>query len=152
MLQKARICLENRAIGSTFAICCRCSCCCCFMCGNKKCRRRGAGPGGSFTALLLLLAQWLLLFLRSCCCGCFIVATTAAAAVCTIGVSVCVSRVWPFLKLNISCFLIFMTYLGMAPISAQQVLLLPLYLSGPHFLGFPRAFHWPCNPSPPRLC
>lgn len=126
--------------------CCFCCCCCsCFMCCNKNCRRRQAK--GQFYDCAVGFAAAAAVAVPAVAAGfgasCPIAATTFAYA------CVCVLCWWPFLKLNISCFLIFMTYFGLLLKRSERLASTRLHtaetgaLSGlsscPQFLGFPRA-------------
>lgn len=125
--------------------CCFCCCCSCFMCCNKNCRRRQAK--GQFYDCAVGVAAAAAVAVPAVAAGfgasCPIAATTFAYA------CVCVLCWWPFLKLNISCFLIFMTYFGLLLKRSERLASTRLHtaeagaLSGlsscPQFLGFPRA-------------
>lgn len=125
--------------------CCFCCCCSCFICCNKNCRRRQAK--GQFYDCAVGVAAAAAVAVPAVAAGfgasCPIAATTFAYA------CVCVLCWWPFLKLNISCFLIFMTYFGLLLKRSERLASTRLHtaeagaLSGlsscPQFLGFPRA-------------
>lgn len=120
--------------------CCFCCCCSCFMCCNKNCRRRQAKGQFYDCAVGVAAAAAVAAGFGA---SCPIAATTFAYA------CVCVLCWWPFLKLNISCFLIFMTYFGLLLKRSERLASTRLHtaeagaLSGlsscPQFLGFPRA-------------